>query len=56
MKVKKIVNKVNLDRNVIAENEYECHHDCIKYYFVGDTAAKGCRERSKLTSSTTTWW
>ena len=40
----------------MAENAYECHHDCIKYYYSGDTAAKGCCEKSKLTSSFTTKW
>jgi hypothetical protein len=56
MKIKKIENKINLDMNVTAENDYECHHDCIVYYYSGNTSSSGCKEKSKLTSSTTTSW
>lgn len=56
MKVKKIFNKVNLDKNVKAENEYKCNHDCIEYYYSGSTAKDGCAEKSKITAKTATIW
>lgn len=50
MRIKKIENKINLEDNVVAENSYKCHHDCIEYYYAGRTASKGCKQKHKTCS------
>lgn len=52
--IKKIENKINLEDNVVAENSYKCHHDCIEYYYAGRTASKGCKQKHKVTARTST--
>ena len=54
MRIKKIENKINLEDNVVAENSYKCHHDCIEYYYAGRTASKGCNQKHKVTARTST--
>ena len=54
MRIKKIENKINLEDNVVAENSYKCHHDCIEYYYAGRTAYKGCKQKHKVTARTST--
>ncbi|WP_155832372.1 hypothetical protein [Butyrivibrio sp. MC2013] len=56
MKIKKVTNKIKLDRNVKAEDAYKCNHDCIEYYYSGNTAKDGCRQRHKVTAKTATIW
>ncbi|PXV93386.1 hypothetical protein C8E03_102154 [Lachnotalea glycerini] len=56
MQIKKIENKINLDENVIAENEFKCNHDCVEYYYSGSTAKDGCSQKYKVTAKTVTVW